>query len=122
MQRPGRGTIWDLHLQVLLPAAERCVIRHGPVKPGQAQKALHKPSRLPQSQPEQHLDRQAKLYGRRRKPLWMTRLAARRPEPCHLRVKPHRQRATALQSLTVAGPVRRAEKGDGLARAANLTR
>lgn len=45
------------------------------------QTALYEPSRLPAGQPEQHLDREAELEGRRRKPLRMTRLAARDREP-----------------------------------------
>ena len=69
---------------------------------------------LPQWQPEQYLDREVNWMAVTDKPLRMASRAARGRESCHLRIKPHKQGATALQSLTVAGPARRAKRGMGL--------
>ena len=61
VQWPLRSATGDVDLQGLLAAALRAEIRHGPVKADQPQQARDKPRRLPESQAEQHLHRQAGL-------------------------------------------------------------
>ncbi len=57
VQRPAGAAIGGLHLEGLLSAAQRRVVRNGPVQPCQAQEARDHPGCLPERQLEQNLDR-----------------------------------------------------------------
>ena len=56
LQRPFGTAKGDLHLEGLLSAAQRRIVRNGPVQPRQAQEARDHPGCLPERQPEQNLD------------------------------------------------------------------
>ena len=64
IQRPVGTTIGNLHLEGLLPAAQRRVVWSGPVQPWQTQEARDHPGCLPEWQLKQNLDRQAELDRR----------------------------------------------------------
>ena len=91
VQRPVGTAIRDLHLQGLLSAAQRRVVRNGPVQPRQLQQACDHPGGLPERQLEQHLDRQAELDRRVRDDRWAPRTALMRRVPGHLLVQPDQQ-------------------------------
>lgn len=83
-----RAPIWDLDGQRLLPSAKRRVIRHLQIATRHLEQARHHPSRLPERQLEQHLDRQAELDRRVRKDWWPPWPSLMRREPGHILVQP----------------------------------
>ena len=104
VQRSVGAAIRDLDGRVLLPAAQRGEIRHGPVQPRQFQQARHHPGGLAKRQLEQDLD---PLSG----------------HCCTMPCRALDQQSPPLpQRRIVAGPVRRAVAGGRwLAHAARLT-
>ncbi len=120
VQRPVGTAIRDLHLQGLLSAARRGVVRNRPIQPGQAQQAGDHPCGLPERQLDQPLvDKQnwiaafEKTGGRPWRPSCV---------PSHLLVPPDQQRPAPPERVVAGRPVRHeAAGGLGLAHAARLT-
>ncbi len=86
-----------------------------PIEADQPQQAFEEACRLPKRHAKQHLHREACLDGG----IAVGRLAAtpayRRGTPAHLRVKPDRQRAVALERFIVGWPVPSpVDRGGGL--------
>ena len=63
MQATTTGAIGYVHGQRFLAAADRAVVRHGPIQARQMHQALHETDDLAQRQAEQPLDGQAELDG-----------------------------------------------------------
>ena len=122
VQRPIGTTIGYLHLEGLLPAAQRRVVWNGPVQPCQTQEARDHPGCLPERQLEQNLERQAELDRGIRKDRRASWASLMRRVPGHLLVQPDQQRPALPERIVVGGPVCRAVAGGlGLAHAARLT-
>lgn len=85
----------DVYGKCLLTAAEGAEILHVPVQADEPQQAFHKPRRLPQCHPKQHLHRQAGLDGRIAVLGLTTPPAGRLGCPDHLGVEPERRRLSA---------------------------
>lgn len=100
------STVWDGHVRPPLAVTQGAEVRDRPLKPDQAQEALHEPRRLPQRHSEQHFHRKAGLDRFITEVLLPTALATRGRPPGHLRIEPDRQRSASLQRLIVSRPVR----------------
>jgi hypothetical protein len=61
VKRTSAGTIRNGDVQTFLAARQRAEVRHRPIESGECQQACHQSGRLPQWQPEQRLQRQARL-------------------------------------------------------------
>gem|GEM_PF-1515539 len=122
VQWPASTAIRDLHLQSLLPSAQRGVVRNRPIQPCEPQQTGDHPGGLPERELKQHLYRQAELDSRIRKDRRAPLTALMRRVPGHLLVQPDQQRPALPERIVVGGPVRRAVAGGlGLAHAARLT-
>jgi len=108
VERPIGAPIRDLDGQRLLPSAKRRVVRHLPIQTRHLEQAGHHPSRLPERQLEQHLDRHAELDRRVRKDRRSPRSSLMRREPGHVLVQPDQQRPAISERGSVTRPVGRA--------------
>ena len=89
----------------LLAATERAEVGHIPVDADQPQQALDKAGRLAQRHAEQDLHREASLDDSVAVAGLSPTLAGRRSLPDDIWIEPDCQRATALESLLILGPV-----------------
>ena len=105
VQWAWRAAIRDVDLQGLLAPRQRAEVGHGPVQAGQAQQALNEACCLSERHAEQHLHRQAGLDGCFTVVRLSAAFAGWTGLPRHLGIEPDRQRATALQSFVISGPV-----------------
>lgn len=105
MQRAFRSTVGDVDGQGLLAPGQGAEVGHRPVEANQPQQALDEPSRLPERHAEQHLHREARLYGGIAVGLLPATSACRRGLPTHIGAEPDRQRAPTLERFIVGWPV-----------------
>lgn len=102
---PNSWLVREGNRQRLLPPTQCAEVWHRPIQPSQFQQAFHKPSRLPQGQTEQDFEGQTGLNGSVAVGL-LTPPASRRARlPCHLGIKPNRERPSLLERKIVLRPV-----------------
>ena len=105
VQRAGRGSVGQLHLQCLLASAHGAEVGHPPIQVCQVQQALHQSQALAQGQTKKAFDAQAELDGGVAEHVLPTPLAAGGCVPLHVFVQPDRQRAPGFERCVVRCPV-----------------
>ena len=121
-KRASAGAIRNGGVQTARTARQRAEVRHHPLGPGKFQPACHQSCGLPQWQPDQRLQRQARLDRRIGKGGRSAPFAGRRAQPLRLRSEPDLQRTTLLGCGVLEAPVRRTiARRCGFAHAHRLT-
>lgn len=102
VQRDRAAAVKNGRVQRSLAAAQSAGVRHPPVQPDQAQKALDEPGRLSQRHAKQHLHGQTSL-DRSVAETWLSpALPRRRRSPHHVGIKPNRQRSKLPECFIVS--------------------